>query len=547
MTIIRFNVQNVYYSRYSFERWCCGMMRTKHWQKMLRIVRSERLLFMDCAVYMKWKMEGGCYYENVNWWGVNVNEKVLKRIKRNEVLMNVDKKKRKEEREMEKKKKGKKRSDYDERRKIRRKIALERKRREKRMMETREERNIRRKMTKRRNKERMMNEKDVRFTSYSNDDVRELELLYKCRLSSKLGGVREYKRLSREGMISDKDRNNLVIMLRNDMIRLKKMKCIYVYYTDYDNNDMVKMKNSIYDKFVDKYEMRVIDIHNKLGKEYVKYRFKRKRIKDRIFRDLYDEENLYDENNYFNDCIINKIDKESRSMMDCINDFDENVSEKNEVKYVDSDYISEISDISDEISEYYVRNVDIEVYVNGTIMRYVNKESGEVLKMFKVFVRDGRLDRVRLLVDEHNRYISKSYMGKMKGNERKKYRVKVRRKKTENEIEKEMRGKLRRVIDRRESRRMWKEVRIREKMDERENEKIRRKKEIIKKKRRMRRGKDRYYEDSSDSSDSSDSCDNIDYEYEIENEMRKFGRSRLLKMREMKKLRDEVSKKVWKK
>merc|ERR1719296_479092 len=467
MTIIRFNVQNVYYSRYSFERWCCGMMRTKHWQKMLRIARSERLLFMDCALYMKWKMEGGCYYENVNWWGVNVNEKVLKRKQRNEMLMNVDKKKREEKEEREIKKKEKKRSDYEERRKIRRKIALERKRREKRMMETREERNIRRKMTKKRNKERVKNEKNVRFASYSNNDVREVELLYKCRLNSKLGGVRGYKKLSREGMISDKDRNNLVIMLRNDMIRLKKMKCIYVYYTDYDNNDMVKMKNSIYDKFVYKYEMSVIDIHNKLGKEYIKYRFKRKRIKDRIFRDLYDEENLYDESNYFYDCIINKIDKESRSMMDCINDLEDNVSEENEVKYVDSDYISEISDISDEISESYVRNVDIEVYVNGTIMRYVNKESGEVLKMYKVFVRDGRLDRVRLLVDEYNRYISKSYMGKMKGNERKRYRVKVRRKKTDDEIKKEMRGKLSRVIDRRESRRMWKEVRIREKMEER--------------------------------------------------------------------------------
>merc|ERR1719296_547313 len=504
MTIIRFNVQNVYYSRYSFERWCCGMMRTKHCQKMLRIVESERLLFMDCAVYMKWKMEGGCYYENVKWWGVNVHEKVLKRIKRNELLMNVDKNKKEEKEEREIKKKEKKRSDYDERRKIRRKIVLERKRREKRMMETREERNIRRKMTKKINKERMKNEKNIRFTSYSNDDVRELELLYKCRLNSKLGGVREYKRLSREGMISDKDRNNLVIMLKNDMIRLKKMKCIYVYYTDYDDNDMVKMKNSIYDKFVYKYEMSVIDIHNKLGKEYIKYRFKRKRIKDRIFRDLYDEENLYDESNYFYDCIINKIDKESRSMMDCINDLEDNVSEENEVKYVDSDYISEISDISDEISESYVRYVDIEVYVNGTIMRYVSKESGEVLKMYKVFVRDGRLDRVRLLVDEHNRYISKSYMGKMKGNERKKYRVRVRRKKTEDEIKKEMRGKLKRVIDRRESRRMWKEVRIREKMEERENEKIRRKREIKKKKRRKKkRGKDRYYEDSSDSSDSS--------------------------------------------
>merc|ERR1719296_478079 len=124
MTIIRFNVQNVYYSRYSFERWCCGMMRTKHWQKMLRIVESERLLFMDCALYRKWKMEGGCYYENVNWWGVNVHEKVLMRIKRNELLMNVDKKKREEKEEREMKKKGKKRSDYDERRKIRRKIVI---------------------------------------------------------------------------------------------------------------------------------------------------------------------------------------------------------------------------------------------------------------------------------------------------------------------------------------------------------------------------------------------------------------------------------------
>merc|ERR1719296_688753 len=509
MTIIRFNVQNVYYSRYSFERWCCGMMRTKHCQKMLRIVESERLLFMDCAVYMKWKMEGGCYYENVNWWGVNVHEKVLKRIKRNEVLMNVDKKKRKEEREMEKKKKGKKRSDYDERRKIRRKIALERKRREKRMMETREERNIRRKMTKKRNKERMKNEKNIRFTSYSNDDVRELELLYKCRLNSKLGGVREYKRLSREGMISDRDRNNIVIMLRNDMIRLMKMKCIYVYYTDYDDNDMIKMKNSIYDNFVYKYEMRVIDIHNKLGREYVKYRFKRKRIKDRIFRDLYDEKNIYDESNYFYDCIINSIDKESRSIMDCVNDLDENVSEENEVKYIDSDYISEISDISDEISEYDERYVDIEVYVIGTIMRYVSKESNEVLEMYRVFVRDGKLCRVRLIINEYNRYISRSYIGKMKGNERKKYRMKVRRKKTEDEIKIEMREKFSRVIDRRESRRMWKEVRIKEEMEERENEKIRRKKEIKKKKRRMRRGKDRYYEDSSDSSDSSDSCDYI--------------------------------------
>merc|ERR1719296_174073 len=180
--------------------------------------------------------------------------------------------------------------------------------------------------------------------------------------------------------------------------------------------------------------------------------------------------------------------------MDCINDLDENISEENEVKFVDSDYISEISDISDGISEHYVRNVDIEVYVNGTIMRYVNKESGEVLKMFKVFVRDGRLSRVRLLVDEYNRYISKSYMGKKKGNERKKYRVKVRRKKTEDEIRKEMREKLSRVIDRREGRRMWKEIRIREEMEERENEKIRRKQEIKKKKRRIRRGKDRYYE-----------------------------------------------------
>merc|ERR1719296_121549 len=378
MTIIRFDVQNVYYSRYSFERWCCGMMRTKHWQKMLRTVESERLLFMDCALYMKWKMEGGCYYENVNWWGVNVHEKVLKRMKRNEVLMNVDKKKRKEEREMEKKKKEKKRSDYDERRKIRKKIVLERKRREKKMMETREERNIRRKMTKKRNKERVKNEKNVRFTSYSNNDVREVELLYKCRLNSKLGGVRKYKRLSREGMISDRDRNDVMIMLRNDMIRLMKMKCIYVYYTDYDDDDMIKMKNSIYDNFVYKYEMRVIDIHNKLGREYVKSRFKRKRIKDRIFRDLYDE-----------------------------------------------------------IIEYGERYVDVEVYVKGMIMRYVSKESGEVLKMFKVFVRDGKLSRVRLLIDEHDRYIGKSYMGKMKGNERKKYRVKVRRKKTEDEIRKE--------------------------------------------------------------------------------------------------------------
>merc|ERR1719296_598790 len=264
MTIIRFNVQNVYYSRYSFERWCCGMMRTKLWQKMLRIVESERWLFMDCALYMKWKMEGGCYYENVNWWGVNVHEKVLKRIKRNELLMNVDKNKKEEKEEREMKKREKKRSDYDERRKIRRKIVLERKRREKKMMETREERNVRRKMTKKRNKERMKDEKSVRFTSYSNDDVRELELLYKCRLNSKLGGVKEYKRLSREGMISDRDRNDVVIMLRNDMIRLKKMKCIYVYYTDYD--DMIKMKNSIYDEFVHKYEMSVIDIHSKLGR-----------------------------------------------------------------------------------------------------------------------------------------------------------------------------------------------------------------------------------------------------------------------------------------
>merc|ERR1719296_240150 len=228
--------------------------------------------------------------------------------------------------------------------------------------------------------------------------------------------------------------------------------------------------------------------------------------------------------------------------MDCINDLDENISEENEVKYVDSDYISEISDISDEISECYVKNVDIEVYVNGTIMRYVSKESGEVLKMFKVFVRDGKLSRVRLLINEHNRYISKSYMGKMKGNERKKYRVKVRRKKTEDEIRKEMREKLSRVIDRREGRRMWKEIRIREEMEERENERIRRKKEIKKMKRRIRRGKDRYYEDSSDSSDSSDSCDNIDFEYEIENDMRKFGRSKLVKKRELKRLRDEVRK-----
>jgi len=495
---------------------------------------------MDCALYMKWKMEGGCYYENVNWWGVNVHEKVLIRIKRNELLMNVDKKKREEKEEREIKKKEKKRSDYDERRKIRRRIVLERKRREKKMMETRKERNIRRKMTKKINKERMKNEKNIRFTSYSNDDVRELELLYKCRLNSKLGGVREYKRLSREGMISDRDRNNIVIMLRNDMIRLMKMKCIYVYYTDYDDNDMIKMKNSIYDNFVYKYEMRVIDIHNKLGREYVKYRFKRKRIKDRIFRDLYDEKNVYDESNYFDDCIINKIDKESISMMDYVNELDENVSEENEVKYIDSDYISEISDISDEISEYDERNVDIEVYVIGTIMRYVSKESNEVLEMYRVFVRDGKLRRVRLLVNEYNRYISRSYIGKMKGNERKKYRMKVRRKKTEDEIKTEMREKLSRVIDRRESRRMWKEVRIKEEMEERENEKIRRKKEIKKKKRRMRRGKDRYYEDSSDSSDSSDSCDNI--EYGVENDMRKFGRSRLVKMKEMKKLRDEVSK-----
>merc|ERR1719296_542036 len=437
MTIIRFNVQNVYYSRYSFERWCCGMMRTKHWQKMLRIVESERWLFMDCALYMKWKMEGGCYYENVNWWGVNVHEKVLKRIKRNELLMNVDKNKKEEKEEREMKKKEKKRSDYDERRKIRKKIVLERKRREKKMMETREERNIRRKMTKKRNKERVKNEKNVRFTSYSNNDVREVELLYKCRLNSKLGGVRKYKRLSREGMISDRDRNDVVIMLRNDMIRLMKMKCIYVYYTDYDDDDMIKMKNSIYDNFVYKYEMRVIDIHNKLGKEYVKSRFKRKRIKDRIFRDLYDEKNVYDESNYFDDCIINKIDRESRGMMNCVNGLDESVSEENEVKCIDSDYLSDISDVSDEIIEYGERYVDVEVYVKGMIMRYVSKESGEVLKMFKVFVRDGKLSRVRLLIDEHDRYIGKSYMGKMKGNERKKYRVKVRRKKTKDEIRKE--------------------------------------------------------------------------------------------------------------
>merc|ERR1719296_224965 len=162
MTIIRCNVQNVYYSRYSFERWCCGMMRTKHWQKMLRIARSERLLFMDCAVYLKWKMEGGCYYENVKWWGVNVNEKVLKRMKRNEMLMNVDKKKREEKEEREMKKKEKKRSDYEERRKIRRKIALERKRREKKMMETREERNIRRKTTRKRREKKKMETREER-------------------------------------------------------------------------------------------------------------------------------------------------------------------------------------------------------------------------------------------------------------------------------------------------------------------------------------------------------------------------------------------------